>query len=487
MGQEKKKEEPTLRTKTLHHNGTLYETINHKGAQTFLFLDGNQPRHTKEVKANGLTYKPQIGQEVEKGVVRLCTGVENYTTTSDLLQEIITFIHTYADIPPEFEKTVAYYILTSWVYDKLDQINYLSFMGDWGTGKSRCKLTIGILCYCPILINGGASSAAIYRICDKWNGTILIDEADFGNTDESADVIKLLNCGNEKGSAVAKCDKNDPNKIDFFDAYCPKIIARRFEFSDKALESRCLTHITQESTRDDLPIVIPPRFWKESEALRNKLMLWRLRNYSKIENVDHNIFEGMDIIMRLQQANTSIGTVLYNFEEEFKDFQGFLMEQNKRLMKDRSESREGICIQAYIELKESKMVITSSAIADKMNDIAEHGDNDRYSFTARGISKLLKALGFERKSSRDGLKVIKVLELAVDRLKVLRKRYCVNLGGSEDEQGSRHAEELEWFKNNDFLGNREKAEQEFGKAKVDYLLSVGELLQKRPDWLQVMR
>jgi hypothetical protein len=64
--------------------------------------------------------------------------------------------------------------------------------------------------------------------------------------------------------------------------FCPKLLATREKYADLALESRCLTTIGRQNI-NKIPLFRMDKFLAESQLLRNKLLLWRFRNYYKIK------------------------------------------------------------------------------------------------------------------------------------------------------------------------------------------------------------
>ena len=432
--QSKEKEEMPQHKNCVITKDRIYQTIKSKVGFKFCYLEktkkagaNDELKLCDDVICDGITYKPQFGEEVNKSMVLLPTEPLVLPPIKELLAMIQGFIHKYCDVDVDFETVCSYYVLMTWVYDRLAQLNYLSFLGDTGTGKTRSKLAIGTLCYTPILVNGGSSAAAVYRLLDKWGGTLLMDEADMKASDESQDMIKLLNCGMEINNPIAKCDKNDPNKIDFFNPYSPKIISRRFPFEDKALESRCLTFITQETRRDDVPITLSRQFYDEAQVLRNYLLTFRLVYYFDINDTQEDIFgKGFCVEPRIKQVNTSLAIVLRLFPELFEGFKVFLMKKQQELIQERSDSKEGLLVQAYCNfVSDGKKLITAKDLSDKMNEFAENEVGDRYCFTARGLSKTLKALGFHSKRRREGCVVGRFLGVDEQKLRVLRSRYFV--------------------------------------------------------------
>src|SRR4051794_16748099 len=68
-----------------------------------------------------------------------------------------------------------------------------------------------------------------------------------------------------------------------FQVFGPKLVATRGEYDDAALESRFLTEeMGRNRLREDVPINLPPDYAAEALKLRNKLLLYRLRNFRHV-------------------------------------------------------------------------------------------------------------------------------------------------------------------------------------------------------------
>ena len=105
-----------------------------------------------------------------------------------------------------FETIASYYVLFSWVYDSFNELPYLRVRGDTGSGKTRCLLTIGSLCYKPIFASGASTVSPLFRILDSMRGTLIVDEGDFRFSDEKAELVKILNNGNGRGFPVLRSE-----------------------------------------------------------------------------------------------------------------------------------------------------------------------------------------------------------------------------------------------------------------------------------------
>lgn len=217
-------------------------------------------------------------------VVLLPSGPEEYASEEVLLSEIQSFIHRNVDISPLFERIASYYVLFSWIYDSFNELPYARLRGDYGSGKTRALLTIGSLCYKPIFASGASTVSPIFRILDTFRGTLILDEGDFRFSDQTVEIVKILNNGNVKGFPVLRSEVTEKKEFDprAYHVFGPKLVATRGLFEDRALESRFLTEeMGTRRLRDDIPINLPSSFQEEALHLRNKLLLFRFRKWGK--------------------------------------------------------------------------------------------------------------------------------------------------------------------------------------------------------------
>jgi hypothetical protein len=210
--------------------------------------------------------------------VLLPSEVGAHGDKAGLLADISAYIHRYVDLSPHFEEVAAHYVLLSWVHDAFNELPYLRFRGEYGTGKTRALLAIGSVCYKPIFASGASSVSPIFRLLDAFGGTLILDEADLRFSDATADLTKILNNGNMKGLPVLRTMTNRHNELNpqAFKVYGPKIVGMREGFADAALESRFLTEETGgRALRSDISVHLPVIMKEEARVLRNRLLAWR--------------------------------------------------------------------------------------------------------------------------------------------------------------------------------------------------------------------
>lgn len=216
---------------------------------------------------------------IASGCVLLSSDVGDFEDKAELAEAVRAFLHRYVDLTPAFEEIATHYVMLTWVYDAFNELGYLRFRGDYGTGKTRALLAIGSLCYKPFFASGASTVSPIFHVLDAFGGTLVLDEADLRFSDATADLTKILNNGNVKGLPVLRTMINRHRELNptAFKVFGPKLIAMRERFTDRALESRFLTEETGgRPLRADIPIHTPEDLKAEALALRNRLLAWRL-------------------------------------------------------------------------------------------------------------------------------------------------------------------------------------------------------------------
>ncbi len=397
---EERKKKGLLRSTTFYEDDAMvYEEIWKPGEDpVFVGYD----KKTKEISyhpvinCDKFSILPYMGPELTEFAVTLPEAVEDYGCLLDLVSRLKAHIHEYCDIPALIEEYSSWYIIMSWVYDRLPTVGYLRFRGDTGTGKSRALDIIGRLCYKPMMCSGAITPAPIYRIIRRFRGTLILDEADFTDSSEKAEVVTILNCGFERKRPVIRCNKNDPNDLEILPCFGPKVFATRGDFKDKALESRCITHIMLETDRDDIPSLLGDSFSDREKMLRNQLLLWRLKTMGQIDLKALQEIDLGDIEPRLKQIGIPFAMAFKDFPEIFATFKHFLREYNKEQIKERATSDEGLIVQAFLRasVDRGKGEVAASHISSSL------ATEFHTEMTVNKIGSKIKSLGFTEKHRR---------------------------------------------------------------------------------------
>jgi hypothetical protein len=286
-----------------------------------------------------IPYRPD-NTLIKHNVVLFPSEAEDYGSTAELLADIRDYIHRYADLSERFEVIAAHYALFTWVHDRFNELPYLRLRGEFGSGKTRFLITVGSICRTPIFASGASSVAPLFHLLDRFGGTLLLDEADFRFSDATADIAKILNNGNVKGFPVLRCETKDGKEFNprGFQVFGPKLVAMRGMFKDHALESRFITETTGgRPLRHDIPLNLPEEQQWEARRLRNKLLAFRFKNYSRFDGAAPFLAGGVE--PRLNQILSPLAAVMES-ETARAALTDFARDCDEALQSERSASLE---------------------------------------------------------------------------------------------------------------------------------------------------
>ena len=110
----------------------------------------------------------------------------------------------------------------------------------------------------------------IFHTLDTFNGTLILDEADFRFSDAANELVKILNNGIMRGLPVLRSMQNRDKEFNprAFKVFGPKIVAMRGSYDDDALESRFISEdMAGNRPRADTPLHLPETLSTEAERL----------------------------------------------------------------------------------------------------------------------------------------------------------------------------------------------------------------------------
>ena len=283
-----------------------------------------------------------------------------------LRQDVRAFVNRYVELPNGMDFVAVEYALFSWVFDSFDELPYLSFRTvDCGRGKSRALETVGAVCYRPLIVGGGSSSAAILRMLDRLGGTLVCDEFDHASdTELAANLTKILNQGFQRRRPLIKCVGED-NTPTPFKCYGPKIFALRQGLGDDATESRIISIRMHQRTRGDIPLTLPrARFDAEALAIRNRLLAWRFRRIGQV-STRPELANAL-----LEDRHNQIGLPLLSIARSADVRQRIvdaLRSQQESVAQERADSLAGEVLAVIVEIHSPDETVRPGLVAREVN------------------------------------------------------------------------------------------------------------------------
>ncbi len=404
----------------------LFEELVHGTESLFLGFNKTTGVVTKHssIEIGETTWVPVMDSSVTEGAILLPDGIEEYGDTLKLVEEIRHHIHNFVDMTPSKEEFAAWYVIMTWVADRLRTVGYYRFEGDTGTGKSRALDVVGRLCYKPMMLSGAITPAPIYRLIRRFRGTLVLDEADFSDSTEKGEVVTILNCGFEKGRPIVRCSKDDPNTLEILPCFGPKVFATRYTFDDVALEARCITTKMEETERDDILSILDDTFFREEMKLRNKLLLWRFRHFNKVEYNAIRDIELGKLEPRMKQTSLPYALMFKDMPEVLERFRVFIHKYQSEIIEKRFESEQGRIIFAFFTLaaEHGKQYVSSGMITSYINE------NFKMDITSQKVGKILHSLNFETSKRRYQGKQQHYISWTADTMRKIYRRYMVDQG-----------------------------------------------------------
>jgi len=311
---------------------------------------------------NGAILQPLTGDIITKGVVLLPSQAEPYLSEAVLIKDIESFINCYLDLPHEFYlKLVSYYVLLTWVYDKLSVIPYLRAIGDYGSGKTRFAQVVGSICYKPFFLTGATSDAFIFRMIELVKGTMVINELERINSDLQAQITVILNNGYEKKMYIGRVEGDRTKVPTTFDAFSPKIITSRGKSKDLAT------------------------------LIRNKLLTYRFNNlYALPTQGKEERLNGVE--PRLKQTLLPLLYVIQDKSME-DELINYALDFQEQIFSDRSFELEALIAEKLVNLFDNNDKVGVKDVWESINKELD----DKEKITTKAVGLRVRGFGFKTK------------------------------------------------------------------------------------------
>jgi hypothetical protein len=248
-----------------------------------------------EVDSEGreIIYVPPFDDTLKKGIVIVPTDATE-TTFREAINEIDSFAILCYDACGQdaLVKLLTRVSVGSWFLDRFkDGITIdiagsgkfapiLPIRGPSSSGKNRLAFVLRLISYRPYFEMSTVRIPSLFRPLDIWRGTLILDEADFANTNEKSEIIHYLNC-RATGSPVTRQNPKDPSITDAFDNFGLTIVTQRKSFDDNATESRGIPFYSQ-STDKKMSVLETEVMIEKGLVLQNKLLYLRMKYYKQV-------------------------------------------------------------------------------------------------------------------------------------------------------------------------------------------------------------
>lgn len=139
-----------------------------------------------------------------------------------LLDDLAAIFSRHVILPDHGAEIAALWTLHTYTYDAGHISPILVIQSpEKGCGKTTFRDTLAAVVRSP-LSTDGISASALFRVVEKWQPTLLLDDFDSWGK-ENDDLRGVLNTGYRRGGHYVRCSGDD-NEPRTFSTYCPKCI-----------------------------------------------------------------------------------------------------------------------------------------------------------------------------------------------------------------------------------------------------------------------
>jgi hypothetical protein len=349
----------------------------------------------KEFEYKGKVYQPIVDDVLSKGGICLPNNVVEYKDTAEITKEIRQYLTERIQLPSKpinYEKFLPHLILFYWVYEKFPFVPYVHFVGGTATGKTTAMETFGSLCYKPVDSSSSLTIASMFRIATQWKGTLLIDE--FEKAGESSKEIILFLKAGVSNRLLYRTEGEKKKVLVAYIIKSPKIFTSENPINDAGLQSRTMV-IKMERNTKELPLYRLPEDYREAQEIRNKLLLWRLRNFNKIDlsSIKFGFPELKVFDRRVQQILTPI----YYFTDNSarKDLLEFAKEHQDDTIRSRRDALDGLIFELMLDIWNEGKEVQVKQITSQVNE-EQKGKGYKNEVTEKKVGNIIrKVIGFE--------------------------------------------------------------------------------------------
>ncbi|MGA2789482.1 MAG: hypothetical protein ABSF00_01805 [Candidatus Bathyarchaeia archaeon] len=184
-------------------------------------------------KAEGRTNNPwpEVGEPLD------------YDSDEYLYRKVRDFIHNHIDIANEsWYDVLSCFVMETWIYYRFNTAPYVAFIGEVETGKTDALMTLSRLCRKGIVIDR-PTSGSLSRLTSKEEPTILLDNVDKITKGDQIDIASILESGYKKGIKIPRTVgwQSADYGLLMLNIFGPRAFAANREFTEKSMQSRCLT------------------------------------------------------------------------------------------------------------------------------------------------------------------------------------------------------------------------------------------------------
>ena len=209
--------------------------------------------------------------------------INSTSITQSLVDDVVDLIKKHCVLTPNEVDAIALWIIASYLINSFRVFPKLTLLSpEKRCGKSTTMEVIQSVAKDGVQLSS-ISSAAIYRVTQQGQPTLLIDEADTFVKDGSPGLIGIINSSHsKKGSTVIRC-VGDNHEAKTFNTWMPMVLASIGALSDTVMDRSIVINLRRKKLKEQV-VRVPVDLEDQQAAVRDALAAWRSSNEAAIKN-----------------------------------------------------------------------------------------------------------------------------------------------------------------------------------------------------------
>lgn len=208
----------------------------------------------------------------------------------ELLDEVRSTVNAYMALPAHADIAVPLWIAHTHCFDAFIHSPRLNgFAPEKGCGKTHLLDVTATMTPKSVRVEN-LSIAVLFRLIDKYQPTLLIDECD-SHLRDNEELRGALNSGHKRGGVVMRCE-GDGNEVRQFKVFGPVALAGIGELPG-TLKDRSIIIRLKRAMKGEIQRMFDMRHIDAEQVLCRKLARWCRDHYQQIKRIDPAMPESM--------------------------------------------------------------------------------------------------------------------------------------------------------------------------------------------------
>ena len=359
-----------------------------------MWWNNGAPAILHEIERDGKCYVPPQKNAGLLANIVLSNGACPSAGVKQLAADLESVIAKFIDVDPADLQIIVSHVLSCWIPECFETVPYLWLVGPLGSAKTTLLKLLSCFSRRSVLA-GDIRAAALYRLANDSDITLLIDELELDDTRSGSAMARLLRAGNTR-------DLDAIRNGERFSPFCFKVLASHLPPTDGPLASRAL-FVSMRPTTRSIEVLDEPARRQIIQEFQPRLLGFRFENLSRVKRNQLSETDLHDFTPRMKQTARVLLAPLQDDPQRQASLLTILRDRDDDNRVARSLEPEWLVVEALFRVCHEEVPfggqvtgIMAGGVADEIREMLDvRGEEPK--FTARKAGAVLSALSMKPK------------------------------------------------------------------------------------------